>query len=170
MAAAATKVRPTFGRHHPPPAAISTIPPSYPRHHPPQQPHRHCHHLHHSSPRHLLHHRDHSNSGGFSSRYCRRGRLWVADWPPPPRGCPSPNHHRGGGRMTVHHHSRTLWCRAMMAQPLGVSHSGQPPKTTDVVAAEPTLNTTAAPSGVGLVVVFMLMLAWMGVWHGYLKI
>nr|GEU59687.1 hypothetical protein [Tanacetum cinerariifolium] len=72
--------------------------------------------------------------------------------PLPPSGCPPPNHHRGGGRTTVHHHSRTLWCRAVMAQPLGVSHSGQPPKTTDVVAAEPTLNITAAPCGVGLVV------------------
>nr|GFA04684.1 hypothetical protein [Tanacetum cinerariifolium] len=50
------------------------------------------------------------------------------------------------------HHSRTLWCRAVMVLPLGVSHSGQPPKTTAVVAAEPVENTTAAPCGVGLVV------------------
>nr|GEZ86550.1 hypothetical protein [Tanacetum cinerariifolium] len=30
--------------------------------------------------------------------------------------------------------------------------------------------TTAAPCGVRLVVVIQFMLAWMGVWHGYLKI
>nr|GEW79257.1 integrase, catalytic region, zinc finger, CCHC-type, peptidase aspartic, catalytic [Tanacetum cinerariifolium] len=43
------------------------------------------------------------------------------------------------------HHSRTLWCRAVMAQPLVKNRGGQPPKTTTVVAAEPTLTTTAAP-------------------------
>ncbi|GJY09873.1 putative ribonuclease H-like domain-containing protein [Tanacetum coccineum] len=51
------------------------------------------------------------------------------------------------------HHSRTLWCRAVMAQPQMVSRGGQPPKTTTVVAAEPVETTTAAPCGVGLVVV-----------------
>nr|GEW74745.1 hypothetical protein [Tanacetum cinerariifolium] len=52
------------------------------------------------------------------------------------------------------HHSHTLWCRAVMGQPLVKHRGGQPPKTTTVVAAEPTLNTTAAPYGVGLVVDF----------------
>ncbi|GJX66971.1 hypothetical protein Tco_0302698 [Tanacetum coccineum] len=37
-----------------------------------------------------------------------------------------------------------------MAQPRGVSHGGQPPKTTAVVAARPIETTTAAPYGVGL--------------------
>nr|GEY52779.1 hypothetical protein [Tanacetum cinerariifolium] len=37
-------------------------------------------------------------------------------------GYPPPNHHGGGGRMTVHHNSRTLWCRAVMTQPPRVSH------------------------------------------------
>nr|GFA20940.1 hypothetical protein [Tanacetum cinerariifolium] len=68
------------------------------------------------------------------------------------RGCQPPNYHCGGVRTTIHHHSCTLWCRVVMAQPLGVSQSGQPPKTTAVVAAEPVENTTAAPCGVGLVV------------------
>nr|GFA77929.1 zinc finger BED domain-containing protein RICESLEEPER 2-like [Tanacetum cinerariifolium] len=40
------------------------------------------------------------------------------------------------------HHGSTLWCRAVMAQPLVKHRGGQPPKTTTVVAAEPT---TAAP-------------------------
>nr|GEW16033.1 alpha/beta hydrolases superfamily protein [Tanacetum cinerariifolium] len=48
------------------------------------------------------------------------------------------------------HHSRTLWCRAVIAQLLVKHQGGQPPKTTTVVAAEPTLTTTAAPCGVGL--------------------
>ncbi|GJW64846.1 retrovirus-related pol polyprotein from transposon TNT 1-94 [Tanacetum coccineum] len=42
------------------------------------------------------------------------------------------------------HHSRTLWCWTVMAQP-HVMPGGQPPKTTTVVAAEPTVTTTAAP-------------------------
>nr|GEX71738.1 hypothetical protein [Tanacetum cinerariifolium] len=46
------------------------------------------------------------------------------------------------------HHSRTLWCRDVMAQPLEKHWGGQPPKTTTVVAAEPTTATTAAPCGV----------------------
>nr|GEY60708.1 reverse transcriptase domain-containing protein [Tanacetum cinerariifolium] len=58
---------------------------------------------------------------------CRHGgRLWVANRPPQPTeklwGYPPPNHHGGGGRMTVHHNSRTLWCRAVMTQPPRVSH------------------------------------------------
>nr|GEZ67550.1 hypothetical protein [Tanacetum cinerariifolium] len=69
----------------------------------------------------------------------------IRSWLMSTRGYPPTNHHRGGGRMTVHHHNRILWCRAMMAQPLGVSHNGQPPKSTAVVAVEPTLTTTAAP-------------------------
>ncbi|GKD54543.1 hypothetical protein Tco_1287930 [Tanacetum coccineum] len=40
-----------------------------------------------------------------------------------------------------------------MAQPRGVSHGGQPPKTTAIVAARPIETTTAAPYGVGLMVV-----------------
>nr|GEZ92425.1 hypothetical protein [Tanacetum cinerariifolium] len=44
------------------------------------------------------------------------------------------------------HHSRTLWCRAVMVQPLVKHRGGQPPKTTSVVATEPTTATTAAPS------------------------
>nr|GEX43205.1 hypothetical protein [Tanacetum cinerariifolium] len=75
----------------------------------------------------------------------------AASWLMSNRCCPPPNHHCGGCRTTVHHYSRTLWCRALMAQPLGVSHYGQLPKTTAVVAAEPVENTTAAPCGVGLV-------------------
>nr|GEU54875.1 hypothetical protein [Tanacetum cinerariifolium] len=42
-------------------------------------------------------------------------------------------------------HSRTLWCRAVMEQPLVKHRGGQPPKTTTVVAAKPTTATTAAP-------------------------
>nr|GEW55709.1 hypothetical protein [Tanacetum cinerariifolium] len=59
------------------------------------------------------------------------------------------------------HHSRTMWCRAVMTQPLVKHRVGQLPKTTTVVAAEPTLTTTAAPwwcracGGICL-------LAWMG--------
>nr|GEU32919.1 hypothetical protein [Tanacetum cinerariifolium] len=65
-------------------------------------------------------------------------------------------HHRRGavrGQTTIvvavgrwyNHHSRTLWCWAMMAQPLVKHRGGQPSKTTTMVAAEPTLTTTAAP-------------------------
>nr|GEU69649.1 hypothetical protein [Tanacetum cinerariifolium] len=43
------------------------------------------------------------------------------------------------------HHSRTMWCRVVMAQPLVKHRGGQPPKTTTVVAAESTTATTAAP-------------------------
>nr|GFB45166.1 hypothetical protein [Tanacetum cinerariifolium] len=43
------------------------------------------------------------------------------------------------------HHSSTMWCRAVMAQPLVKHRGGQPPKTTTVVAAEPTTATTATP-------------------------
>nr|GFB10771.1 hypothetical protein [Tanacetum cinerariifolium] len=55
---------------------------------------------HHSTP--LTHRNPHSsNSDGFSSRRRRRDGLWMAEWPPPPRSCPQPNHHCGGGRATV---------------------------------------------------------------------
>nr|GFA51164.1 hypothetical protein [Tanacetum cinerariifolium] len=43
------------------------------------------------------------------------------------------------------HHSHTLWCRAVMAQPQVKPRGGQPLKTTTVVAVEPTTATTAAP-------------------------
>nr|GEY53271.1 reverse transcriptase domain-containing protein [Tanacetum cinerariifolium] len=43
------------------------------------------------------------------------------------------------------HHGRTLWCRAVMAQPLVKHRGGQPPKTTTVVAAKPTTATTVGP-------------------------
>nr|GEU81208.1 hypothetical protein [Tanacetum cinerariifolium] len=65
------------------------------------------------------------------------------------------HHHRGAARRQTtivvaverrySHHSRTMWCLAVMAQPL-VKHRGdKPPKTTTVVAAEPTTTTTATP-------------------------
>ncbi|GKC23351.1 hypothetical protein Tco_1025501 [Tanacetum coccineum] len=71
----------------------------------------------------------------FSSRRRRCGGL----------GCPPPNHHRGGGRTTVQPpqpHLVVSGCDG--ATPWDVL-SGQPPKTTTVVAAEPTVTTTAAP-------------------------
>nr|GFC71898.1 hypothetical protein [Tanacetum cinerariifolium] len=65
------------------------------------------------------------------------------------------NHRRGAVRRQTtivvavgrrySHHSRTLWCRAVMAQPLVKPRGVQPLKTTTVVAAEPTTATTAAP-------------------------
>nr|GEX85945.1 hypothetical protein [Tanacetum cinerariifolium] len=45
------------------------------------------------------------------------------------------------------HHSRTKWCRAVEAQPLGKPRCAQPLDATAVVAAEPavaTITTTAA--------------------------
>nr|GEX94130.1 hypothetical protein [Tanacetum cinerariifolium] len=59
------------------------------------------------------------------------------------------------------HHSRTMWCRAMAAQPLGVPRYAQPLDATTVAATEPAVATTAAPwwcracGGICL-------LAWMG--------
>nr|GEV40691.1 hypothetical protein [Tanacetum cinerariifolium] len=46
------------------------------------------------------------------------------------------------------HHSRTMWCRAVAAQPLGMPRCAQPFDATTVVATEPavaTTSTTAAP-------------------------
>nr|GEU32330.1 hypothetical protein [Tanacetum cinerariifolium] len=43
------------------------------------------------------------------------------------------------------HHSRTLWGRPVMAQPLVKPRGVQPLNTTTVVAAEPTTATKAAP-------------------------
>nr|GEV71921.1 hypothetical protein [Tanacetum cinerariifolium] len=44
------------------------------------------------------------------------------------------------------HHSRTLWCRAVMAQPLVKNRGGvQPSETTTAVVAKPAKTTTAAP-------------------------
>ncbi|GKB30075.1 hypothetical protein Tco_0869476, partial [Tanacetum coccineum] len=50
------------------------------------------------------------------------------------------------------HHSLTMWCRAMAAQPLGVPCCAQPLDATTVAAAEPALattTTTAAPCLMG---------------------
>ncbi|GJR34141.1 hypothetical protein Tco_1209825 [Tanacetum coccineum] len=41
------------------------------------------------------------------------------------------------------HHSRTMWCRAVAAQPLGVPCCAQPLGFTAVAAAEPAVATTA---------------------------
>nr|GEY91947.1 hypothetical protein [Tanacetum cinerariifolium] len=111
-------------------------------------------------PRHSRHHH-HSNNGGFSSRCHRRGGLWVADWPPPPQW--SLANFRSLAYFSMHgavrcqttivvavrrrysHHSRTMWCRAVAAQPLRVPRCAQPFDATAVAATEPAVATTAAP-------------------------
>nr|GEX52075.1 hypothetical protein [Tanacetum cinerariifolium] len=41
------------------------------------------------------------------------------------------------------HHSRTMWCRAVAAQPLGMPLCAQPFDATTVAATEPAVATTA---------------------------
>nr|GEY24155.1 hypothetical protein [Tanacetum cinerariifolium] len=55
------------------------------------------------------------------------------------------NHQAMAVKRRCSYNNRTLWCRAVMAQPHVMSRGGQMPKTTTVVAAEPTVTTTAAP-------------------------
>nr|GEW21765.1 hypothetical protein [Tanacetum cinerariifolium] len=130
--------------------AAATMLPPRPRHHP---------HLHHPSrtlvtmpPATILHALPPPTAPQqqrrLSSRCRRRGGLWMVDWPPSP--CPLGAARRQttivvavGRRYS--HHCHTLWCRAVMTQPLVKHRGGQPPKTTAVVAAEPTIATTAAP-------------------------
>nr|GEX01508.1 hypothetical protein [Tanacetum cinerariifolium] len=55
------------------------------------------------------------------------------------------NHQAMAVKRRCSYNNRTLWCRAVMAQPHVMSRGGQTPKTTTVVAVEPAVTTTAAP-------------------------
>nr|GEV69054.1 hypothetical protein [Tanacetum cinerariifolium] len=90
----------------------------------------------------------------------RRGGLWVADWPPPPRS--SLEKFRSLAYLSMHggavrrqttivvavgrwynHHSRTMWCRAMAAQPLRVPRCALPFDATVMAATKLAMATTA---------------------------
>ncbi|GJX02990.1 hypothetical protein Tco_0188906 [Tanacetum coccineum] len=62
-----------------------------------------------------------------------------------PLGYPPPNHHRGGGRTTVQPPQPHLVVSGCDGATPWDASSGHPPKTTTMVAAEPTVTTTAAP-------------------------
>nr|GEV57807.1 hypothetical protein [Tanacetum cinerariifolium] len=134
---AATMPRTTIHRLHP----TTVIAPSPP----PPSPHR-------------QRHKSTTTAGttatavGFPAAAAAVVGLWVADWPLPPRvdwvmvmsnsGCTPPNHHCGGGRMTVQPpqpHLVVSGCDGATTS----KASGR--SATTVVAAEPTLTTTAAP-------------------------